>query len=735
MHTIFKILISLVISLGLFIALIFLSLSGYRSFVESELYQPAVIRAIDENLNKIAAVTEIWYSENKKLFSTFLENSSVKNSFEQEQTYADISMRENAAVELIASVNGLSGIRIIDIANQKIHFSTISSDIFSRSESMISYKKYGSNADDIPINFLTDYELDKIKITADPKSNLFLYSVPFYDGYDTYRGIAVFYVSEKALLKKLINEKKLALTDNLHLLTNPEHSFLGILMGLPYGDAEELKGLILSNWKTEFSDFNFISLDNKKEWILISAKYPLGYIGQICEKSIFLFPAYVKYFLITTAAITVFLVTFLLLNIKQDKLTTVQTKIQKLHLAILKNYIKNSESKTNDALKQELDYRRHDANAEIKRRLGKRFLKKNEKQVDDFLQASWDKIFAAISGKMVKPANNAEAEAAISSSNQEELMMLLRKLIAEVKSAPKKAAQVDVLSTDEQHKDAPSEEPVEELEELPSEEPVGELEELPNDEPVGELEELPSEEPVEELEELPSEDPVGELEELPSEEPVGELEELPSEEPVEELEELPSEEPVGELEELPSEEPVGELEELPSEEPVGELEELPSEEPVGELEELPSEEPVGELEELPNDEPVGELEELPSQESSGAVNIDEPIKFLEESGYTISGLDFSDLDIPISKLQEAEAEEVVYIDDNYDFQKSLWGKYSESPIQGILDPAGGIEIVPLINLDDEQTIINEDGIFVIKKTKGIEPENKDFKNLVDSVLN
>lgn len=812
MRTGFKILISLVISLGFFTGLVFLKISGYKSIIETEIYQPAVLNAVYDNLGKIAESLEQWHSKNKKEFSGFIENEAVKRCVRQEQSSLDIKMVSDASVKLISSVPGLTGIRIIDGETQKIHFSTISTDILNSSDTLISYTKYGKDEKDVPFQFISVGKEEQIKITADSNTNSFLYSFPFFDSYDTYRGIAVFYVSEKAFLKKLISEKTLSLTDNLTLLSDSIHSTLGILTGMPYSSSQELKPRIISTWKNSPEVFNIVSLNNNDEWILVSRPSSFGYTGQICEKTLFLFPPAVKYFLTFAAGITVFLISFLLLNIKQDKFDIVHTKIQKLHLAILQNYIKNSESKNRKELQQELEYRRHDANSEIKKGLGKRFLKKNGKKVDEFLQKNWEEIFSVINGKFAEnevKAKNASSDSSGLKIDNEELAALLRQIIAESKSGNFNAANTSFTKSEREAGSAHIEElkkteeaaPIEELEEAESveelkEAPVEEIEEAEALEAIEEFEEAA---PVEDLEATPAEELKAEpIEELEEAEPLENLEEIKNEktqtgfggetksspENLEELAEVCDLEPLKkedataeELVELDNAEPFEELaavdkvaktvpldsaessneqdkqkpeiiieeftEDLPDFNSPESFEEIPvsgEDKPVKAVSELDAAELVedlteSELKEIPV---IEELKEFDGAMSSDDINLDDPMQLLNATGYTISGLDFSDLNIPISEIKSAEdeieAEEVRYLDGEYDFQKAMWGRYRESNVKEFLEISGGLEILPLLDEADERTIINEGGIFVIKKNEGVEPANKDFKALVDSVL-
>ena len=195
---------------------------------------------------------------------------------------------------------------------------------------------------------------------------------------------------------------------------------------------------------------------------------------------------------------------------------------------------------------------------------------------------------------------------------------------------------------------------------------------------------------------------------------------------VEEPDEVEDAETVEELDEIEEADAVEELGEIEEAEAVEELDEAEEAEPVEELDEVEDAEALEELSEVEDAEAVEELSEIE--------DMDDPMLRLNDLGYTISGLDFSELDVPISELEKTEAKKVEYITEDYSPIRSMWGKYDESPILGTLDVVGESEPVPLLDINEEQTIVNEDGVFIIRKTEPIKPENKDFKALVDSVL-
>lgn len=636
MRTSLKVFISLVISLAVFSGLLYLTASDYESFTETKIYKPSILRHINENLKEIEKTFIAWNEENTELFKNFLREEALMSAVKQDQDQSDIEARNNIISKIISTVPGFAGLRIIDSQYQKIHFSTFPEDILSKTNSMLSYKRYNDAGNLIPYQHIASADKSEVKITASTAFDVILYCLPFYDTYDVYRGTAVFYISGNSFLYHLVSENILSISDGLALLADESHTIIGLLTGNHNVVSPELKEAVLNDWERLPQNVRIIGLEGEDRWVLITKKSDFGYVGRITEKDVFMFPITVKYFLVFTVFVTIFLMSFLLLNIKRNRLFIAQNKIQALHWSILKNYLKTSQNENWAELQKELEYHRHEVNAEIKKGLGKKILETKGKEIDDLLQNSWQEIFDIIN----KTSRNKSLTQDLKNIKAEELINLLMEAVK---------AQKDV-------SDKPK--------------PAAEVKEV--DEVVKEPDE------VEELDEIEEADAVEEL---------------------------------GEIEEAEAIEELGEAEDAEA------LEELSEVEEAG---------PVEELSEVEDAEAVEELSEIE--------DMDDPMLRLNDLGYTISGLDFSELDVPISELEKTEAKKVEYITEDYSPIRSMWGKYDESPILGTLDVVGESEPVPLLDINEEQTIVNEDGVFIIRKTEPIKPENKDFKALVDSVL-
>ena len=745
MRTSLKVFISLVISLAVFSGLLFLTASGYESFTETKIYKPSILRHINENLEEIEKTFIAWNETNTELFRNFLHEEALMSTVKQDQEPSDIEERNNVISKIISTVPGFAGLRIIDSQYQKIHFSTFPEDILSKTDSMLSYKKYNDSGNLVPYQHIASADKSEVKITASTAFDVILYSLPFYDTYDVYRGTAVFYISGNSFLYHLVSQNILSISDGLALLSDESHTIIGILTGNHNIVSPELKGAVLNDWERVPQNLRTISLEGEDCWVLITKKSDFGYIGRITEKDVFMFPMTVKYFLIFTVFVTIFLMFFLLLNIKRSRLFIAQNKIQTLHWSILKNYLKTSQNENWAELQKELEYHRHEVNAEIKKGLGKKLLETKGKEVDDFLQNSWQEIFDIIN----KTARNKSLTQDLKNVKAEELINLLMEALKSQKD------------TSDKPKPTPEVEAVEELDEIEEAEAIENLAEIEEADAVEELGEVEQTDTVEELDEIAEADAVEELAEIEEADAVEELGEVEQTDTVEELDELQEADAVEELDEVQEAaavEDLAEIEEADTVEELDEAEEADAVEELDEVQEADAVEDLGEAEEADTVEELAEVEEAKTVEGldeeevteskvfdkvdhsettmtlDSAESVDDPMLLLNDLGYTISGLDFSELDVPISELEKIEAKKVEYIDEVYSPIRSLWGKYDEGPILGTLDVVGESEPVPLLDINEEQTIVNEDGVFIIRKTEPVKPENKDFKALVDSVL-
>ncbi|MGP1521230.1 MAG: hypothetical protein ACTTIZ_07000 [Treponema sp.] len=724
-----KVITSLVVFIFVFIFL-FLFSTRHFSLIDSQYYQPSVVSSINSNLEKVVSDFEEWQEVLRQSFESFSEESVLKRCMSQNQTDGDIALREKVSAELMLSIPSMQGIRVVEKETQRIHFSTFSTDVISKSNSSISYAKYGKNIADISYNTI-EASSSNNKPCVDILNNAFIFVQPFYDDYNVERGKVFFYVSAKSFGRKLINEKRLSLSEEITLLTDDNLNFIGILLGLPYENSVSLKEEVLKEWKVGESDLAQISSKESLSspfWILVTVKKLPYYVGRICDKNMFIMPTYARYFLITVVSLAFFLISFLILNMRQDRFVIARKKIQKLHASIIVDILKNAENLNDEALQEKIEYKRHDANAEIRKALGKKISQKYENEINAILDQSWANIIQVIKG-------NISDEKLGHKNNDDEILKLLKEILQQGKGITRSKAnfQKDVplvkLEAEGIEELDDAVEPTEELEEVDSEdvkeveaEDFEGLDEIEDLEEVDELEEVPLDESVKENE------PTDEVEDL---EEVEELEEIPLDESVKENE------PTDEVEDL---EEVEELEEIPLDESVKESEASEEIEELEEVEELETLEEVQDFEEVGVDDFISMEEEAPPprprfEEVDDYIEPDNELFHSQSEEaenrfrhINIGGLDFSYLD---DKKDEETPSNVLEV-------RNAWVEDpvpDGSPIMGELEVIGDCEPSDVESLEEEEEIINKDGIYTISEFEKPEPSDMEFKILVDSVIN
>ena len=712
-----KIALSLLISVLIFAGCVFLSIAGGFKLIEVQFYQPRVIANANDRLSSIEKAYGEYSSNLDKEFRKFLSEKSVKTFIERAPEKEAMNERGKLSALLYQKISGLNGMRLIENDGIHIHFSTFGEDTLTETSSLISYKNY-TDANKIPFTLLEASDGEKqTKIYFDSIKNELVFSYPFYDNYTAYRGTFIFYVLGDDFTQYLIDRELVSLNAR-GTVCSPN----GFVFNLPITGRELLMKEIEQRWSRKIQNVEqLVQSDTKSENIfIITQGNDRIKIGEIRTQDAFEFSDIEKLLLLICLFITLYLIIFLLFNIRHDDMVIVCRRLRKFQYELLKEYIDRKDSMDWKTLSKEIAHRKNDVNSEIKKSLGRRG-KKHSKEVDELLEDLWTDVMSAMGG-------NVSVVRQVVSSNP----------IA-VASTEKTAAADNI----------------EELEEVSDADEVEELEEIPDADEVEELEEIPDADEVEELEEIPDADEVEELEEIPDADEVEELEEIPDADEVEELEEIPDADEVEELEEIPDADEVEELEEVSDADEVEEISETVSKaEP-----ELPATEEISEekmskfmnssdteMEEVQLDEFI-DISEDESFASNKKKNSDEEVEIIEESYEEFKKSDSPDEEISenAENIKREASRNFSISTLNFDSLDEEDQAKETKISHGLLNKAenvattqvkkGGL-LNKVLKANSTKTIVEEDGIFSINKnleTSGIQ-QDPELKALVDSVL-
>ena len=554
--------VSLLISVVLFAAFVVAAFTGLFSVIDARFYEPGKISQIQkhldtvsENFNEYIETLESRFGKNE---NSFLKQTCVQSYIENQPSDEVIRERSKLSGDLFSQTPGLLGMRLIDKNGSSGHFSTFSSDVLNRTSEIVSYKNY---TDAITLTGEKEIPFDKIsspdsygtngvvcKTVFDGRDNRIILSFPYYDSYKAYRGTFVFYVNANDFNRVLLSKKIITFGDTGSLVSGlnfeeekKETEYKsGFVFGIPAVGKKIFEQEILSRWEKglfapekivyKSSEDSFAiqeydaAFENKKSdnnyWVLVSStKADFGYIGGIYPDEMFAMPDAVKILLLICIFVTLFLVVFLAVNLKQDDMVVIRERIRRLQLGIVSEYLKKKENVDWQVVSGKIAERRQDVTLEIIRSLGRK-AKKHDKEVNELINRSWDELLAAMSVQVRKENNeNGLTNAAEIKSMLEELLSSGNIKVQTVGSA------VNVMPvTVKPSKSVPVTEQVQELDKVEKAEAVEELEEVEDAEAVDELEEVEEAETVEELEEVEEAEAVDELEEVEEPEVVEKLE-------------------------------------------------------------------------------------------------------------------------------------------------------------------------------------------------------------------
>ena len=526
MNSMQKIAVSLLISVVLFATVAIVAYTGGFEYLEIHFYEPNKANNVYSLLSRVSANFENYYSETNEVLSEFVAQSCVKSYLKRNASEQDKHVRKSLEEYLFMRVYGLEGIRLIEKDGKRIHFSTFKNDILSESEKTVSYRNYGTENDipyeriettkHEPLPITVEYIMNAAVLYLDSMTNCFVFSYPLYDEYTAYRGTFVFYVNAEGFMKFLERNDVVGL--NTHAVIVGEE---GVSLDVPQGSKDFISKQIERCWKSNYLGVEQIAVPQETqrwyasvhEQTVTEQRADLSlylltffnsqrniYWGALRPYVYFKISAIEKALLFMTLFITTFLLIFLLLNIKQDDMTVIRSKVRHFEYVLLREYVNRRETESFEQLSQEVARRRMDVNEELKKTLGRRAVR-HSAEVDELIDQCWREVAAAMGGNIViqniQNVSGTPIQTAGALKQNEEI-------VEQVQTLSDTEAELEELGEDYETVlspiDGEENNPMAELQEFAGKDGI---EELSGDEDIEELEE------VEELEELEAADSEG----------------------------------------------------------------------------------------------------------------------------------------------------------------------------------------------------------------------------------
>jgi hypothetical protein len=457
-----KILLSLLIAVILCAVIAVLAFTGLFDLVETRFYNPSITKTLVRETAVDTEVIQDWLSDLHNYFASSLNEPPVRRSFLSSQRSEDIFERSRIYGLLLTQTEGLQSVRFVDSEGKRIHFSTYVPDIVSQDDHFIAYRDY---IDTLPFDQVKVPDHNDSKLIMDRERDRIIFSFPFYDSMDVYRGTALFSVSVRAAARRLVSMGRIKIGDDVTVINTPP----GIISGCPETSKNEILAGVSQVWGSGLSGLTpFDSGAAGISMVLVSAKAKQGvFYGRLINEAIFAFPRSVKVLLLLSIFFTVYLAVFFCFNLRQDSMMIIQNRLKELQISLIEQFYAQKNEVDWTRWFMELEQRRKGIHAEIKRGLDIRRSEYSETEIDSLVDKSWDELEAFISAQQ-KTASGIDEETMQNILNRILQSLPVAAQQAAAQAAAQTAAQQEAArpATEAEPGEADAMFPVEDVEEL-----------------------------------------------------------------------------------------------------------------------------------------------------------------------------------------------------------------------------------------------------------------------------
>ncbi len=389
MKSLVRLAISLLISVVLFAVFAFIAFSGLFDYIESRFYDERIEALEREYVQKAISVIDTFHEENLNRFALLLQNSAMASVYNANSSREQIGTIRNIFELLKIDNSDFLGVRFID-PNGFIHFSTFEKDIQTSTQLVREYKRLIPAADEFSLDRLNTNQIEPTGVLIDARAitGNFIYKLL------TSGGTALFYVSARGLVPVLIQSGILDLAAKYSLIHDQ-----GIILKLESGILTALEERVRELWEAGegIKQFQQIAETESSATLIMYAEVsPLsGKVGSIINEARLVLSPGLKILLLASFFLTTFLIAFLLLSIRQDRVLVLSERIKRFQIEFIKGYVDKRDEINWGVWKRDLNSRKEEVRKNIKKGIGK--LKPDRAaEVDALIDKSWSEILDVI---------------------------------------------------------------------------------------------------------------------------------------------------------------------------------------------------------------------------------------------------------------------------------------------------------------------------------------------------
>ena len=561
MRPVQKVSVSLLIAITGFSAFSFFAFSGLFDAIEASFYSPRVLANYRSELTNAHRELAEFRETNLARFSAVVEQQEIRNLYQPNQTRGDIEARAGIFRRIADDRTGFVASVFLNRDGTQMHFSSRSDD-YTESAGIRSYRPLEEIEDGERLSELALAVPDEADMVLDAETSSLLFRLPVMDVNGIWRGTGLFIFSSRSFANRLINAG-ITDPDRVIELVSPN----GILLNVTREGRDELREGVADSWE-QSADESLIRLGGDRDIVVPVLERSDFRIGYVVPSHELVLSDELQGIVLAGTFLTLFLIVFLLLNIRQDSTVVLSERIKRFQLGLLREYLERGEELDWRSRRDELLRRKPEMTRRLKQGIG-RVRAEDREKIDHLVDKSWDEIIDVLGSRR---------DSGRSATDLQQIERMLERVIGNLESRgiglqSPRTGTPDTAALEESPR---TQEPAESRRRKPDHAP----EAAGNAEPATELDAATDTEGVEELDELGA---------ATDTEGVEELDELGAATDTEEVEELGATSDAREFSEPESvddTEVIGELEELEEAEPVVTTdgpEELEEVEPLGDF--------------------------------------------------------------------------------------------------------------------------------------------------------
>ena len=402
-----KIAISLLASLLLFAGFAVVSFSGLFDVLQVSFFLPGIERAYQSDLASLAAAIERFHAANLEAYRLVASKDFVSGSFVPALSDATIKAWSETAAQLVGV-----GMRLVGSDGRRIVYSTLDLDVKQRAAGSLAFKNYNEDGTELPAEQLLVAPGGSPRILNDGARGRFIYCVPVSSGVTEgvrQTGTLAFYLPANDLLSRLAFSGGFPV-DKVSLVENQ-----GILINGPAA-SKTVKEALVSIWQRNAGSPSFASSlsltspdGTTAGYRVFSARLSLGGVASILvPNSRFEMTEFMKGLLLATFFLTVFLLLYLIFNLRSDPLEVLRQRVKRFQIQLVTELVGSPGGADWGRLRRELEARKDEITWQIQRGIG-RVPPRKKPVIDEYMTKSWGEVLDLISRRVETPGAPAAA--------------------------------------------------------------------------------------------------------------------------------------------------------------------------------------------------------------------------------------------------------------------------------------------------------------------------------------